>query len=130
MIKNLAIRVVTLAVGLGALPSVLSVCPDGQIGIGFADNKGAAIRTNKCDVIARRETEGFQLTICGGYNNGASVQCNAGTATGLEPCLHVPQSNPNTAQTGDGTDWGNCRRASNETCDVWQVLFCCSRNGL
>ncbi|KAF8517659.1 hypothetical protein JB92DRAFT_2905563 [Gautieria morchelliformis] len=124
MINNLAIHVITLAVGLGALPSALSVCPDRQIGIGhdfsLAGGAYSVIRANNCGIIADRSAAVDKDNICGSYNHGATVQCNAGTQI------------PNTAQTGDGTNWGNCH-STNESCgvtDVQNVHFCCSRNGL
>ncbi|KAF8486648.1 hypothetical protein JB92DRAFT_3023029 [Gautieria morchelliformis] len=131
MINNLAIRMIALAVGLGALPSALSVCPDGRIGIGYASSSAGlvctvaagcsstygVIRANNCGIIASRGAAVDKDNICGIYDNGASVQCIAGTAT------------PNTAQTGDGSDWGSCVSSEDACSDKGEeVLFCCARN--
>ncbi|KAF8512438.1 hypothetical protein JB92DRAFT_2830792 [Gautieria morchelliformis] len=117
MINNLAIRMITLAVGLSALPFVLSerVCPDGTIGIGTSHAitgpfELSIIYSNDCGVIDSKDGN-----ICSSYRRGAAVQCNAGTEV------------PNTAQTGDGTDWGPCFSVT-ETCgNNRPVEWCCLR---
>ena len=54
MVNALVIRMITLAMGLLALPSVLSVCPGGDIGIGngFASS-GGEVCTLSCRNLSR-----------------------------------------------------------------------------
>ncbi|KAF8517657.1 hypothetical protein JB92DRAFT_2828992 [Gautieria morchelliformis] len=120
MINNLAIRMFTLVVGLSALPSVLSVCERyKEIGLGnaYAGSAGehSLIFSNDCDIIDQRKL--LSGNICANdYIHRASVQCIAGTQT------------PNTVQTGDGNNWGNCRSVT-QSCGNGQVVhYCCARN--
>ncbi|KAF8520285.1 hypothetical protein JB92DRAFT_1909083 [Gautieria morchelliformis] len=123
MINNLAIRMITLAVGLSALPSALSVCPDRDIGIGIGTQADGfqygVIYANDCGIIDSRAS--LDGTFCSiNYSKGASVQCDSARV-------------PNSAQTGDGTDWGPCFKTSascgNENGSDQHVQYCCSRVG-
>ncbi|KAF8520284.1 hypothetical protein JB92DRAFT_3094697 [Gautieria morchelliformis] len=121
MINNLAIRMITLAVGLGALPSALSVCPEGEIGIGLGTHPSGlsygVIYANNCGIIDSRGP--LDGTFCGtNYADGASVQCDSAQEA-------------NTAQTPDGSRWANCYRKAGtcgkENGSDQHVLFCCPR---
>ncbi|KAF8518065.1 hypothetical protein JB92DRAFT_3302158 [Gautieria morchelliformis] len=115
MINNLAIRMITLAAGLSALPFALSVCPPFQIAIGTsiaAAHSGhiTFIYTNEC-----RFLDTLDGYICGsGYVEGAEVQCKAGTKT------------PNTVRLGDGSNWGNCVSTTESCGNGLDVNWCCS----
>ncbi|KAI5123958.1 hypothetical protein M0805_006370 [Coniferiporia weirii] len=113
MFKYTLLAIATLA----AVPQALAVCSSGQIAIGdqYLSSAGAVatIWANDRGVIDARANN--NADICGGYNDGSNVICNAGTET------------PNSAQTPDGSNWGSCTSVSGQTCSFDSpVLFCCS----
>ncbi|PAV19185.1 hypothetical protein PNOK_0602900 [Pyrrhoderma noxium] len=77
--SKLVSRAILFVVAALASTSVLAICGEGQVAIGYKDNT-AVIVANDCGVIDYKDND---ADLCYGkaFKSGSKIDCNAGTVT-------------------------------------------------